>query len=162
MFYLELFRVLGEHDVRYLLVGGVAMNLHGVPRMTMDVDLMLALGQENLSCFVRACGQLNLQPVLPVPLSDFLDSKKRADWFTERHMIAFALRGNSHTTPTVDILINPGISFDIAYARRLIRNVGDTQISLAHVSDLIELKSAANREQDQADIAHLRKLSGNE
>ncbi len=43
MFYLEVFRALEEHKVRYLLVGGLAMNLHGVPRMTMDIDLVIAL-----------------------------------------------------------------------------------------------------------------------
>ena len=39
MFYLDLFRALDKHRVNYVLVGGLAMNLHGVPRMTMDVDL---------------------------------------------------------------------------------------------------------------------------
>ncbi len=40
MFYLDLFKALEKHKVRYLLVGGLAMNLHGVPRATMDVDLV--------------------------------------------------------------------------------------------------------------------------
>jgi hypothetical protein len=48
MFYLDLFRCLHAHNVRYLLAGGLAMNLHGVPRMTMDVDLVLALDDENI------------------------------------------------------------------------------------------------------------------
>ena len=43
MFYLNLFKALEKHKVQYLLVGGLAMNLHGVPRTTMDVDLVLAL-----------------------------------------------------------------------------------------------------------------------
>ena len=138
------------------------MNLHGVPRMTMDIDLMLALDAENLSRFSESSAALNLQPVLPVLISDFLDPIKRADWINERHMLAFALRGSNPSMPTLDILINPVISYDAAYAQRLIRNVGDTQISLAHVNDLIAMKSAANRIQDQADILHLRKLSQDE
>jgi len=36
MFYLDLFKELNEADVRYLVVGGLAMNLHGVPRMTIE------------------------------------------------------------------------------------------------------------------------------
>lgn len=51
MFYLEVFRALEEHKVRYLLVGGLAMNLHGVPRMTMDIDLVIALDTKNLERF---------------------------------------------------------------------------------------------------------------
>ncbi len=40
MFYLDLFKALEKHKVRYLLVGGLAMNLHGVPRATMDVSCL--------------------------------------------------------------------------------------------------------------------------
>jgi hypothetical protein len=36
MFYLDIFKALEKHRVRYLLIGGLAMNLHGVPRMTME------------------------------------------------------------------------------------------------------------------------------
>ena len=43
MFYLNLFKALKAHDIDYLLIGELAMNLHGVPRMTMDVDLIIAL-----------------------------------------------------------------------------------------------------------------------
>jgi hypothetical protein len=39
VFYLDLFRVLDEKCVHYFLIGGLAMNLHGVPRTTMDVDM---------------------------------------------------------------------------------------------------------------------------
>ncbi len=48
MYYLQLFRCLDRHEVRYLLVGGLAMNLLGVPRLTMDVDIVLALDVVNL------------------------------------------------------------------------------------------------------------------
>ena len=47
MFFLEFFRALEREGVRYLVVGGVAINLHGAERMTSDVDLMLALDAEN-------------------------------------------------------------------------------------------------------------------
>jgi len=52
MFYLELFRALDREKVRYLVVGGVAVNLHGIGRLTVDVDVMLALDSENLGRFV--------------------------------------------------------------------------------------------------------------
>ena len=45
------FRELEASKVRYLLVGGLAMNLHGVPRMTMDVDIILAMDEPNLQAF---------------------------------------------------------------------------------------------------------------
>lgn len=65
MFYLDLFRALEAKQVRYLLVGGVAMNLHGVPRMTMDVDIVLAMDEPNLRAFLGAANDLGLEPLRP-------------------------------------------------------------------------------------------------
>lgn len=65
MFYLDLFRALEAKQVRYLLVGGIAMNLHGVPRMTMDVDIVLAMDEANLRAFLGAASDLRLEPWRP-------------------------------------------------------------------------------------------------
>ncbi|CAG4885357.1 protein of unknown function [Georgfuchsia toluolica] len=53
MFYLDLFRALDQEQVRYLLIGGLALNIHGVERATMDIDLMLAMDSDNLKSFLR-------------------------------------------------------------------------------------------------------------
>ena len=65
MFYLDLFRALQKHEVRYVVVGGVAINLHGVERATMDADLVLAMDQANLQRFLKAASELALKPLLP-------------------------------------------------------------------------------------------------
>jgi hypothetical protein len=103
MFYLDLFRALANHEVRYLLVSRVAMNLHGVPRMTMDVDLVLALDRSNLEGFLAACAELQLQPAIPVALGDLLDPDRRRAWQTEKRMTAFPLRAPDTSAPTVDV-----------------------------------------------------------
>lgn len=88
MLYLDLFRCLHEHHVRYLLVGGLAMNLHGVPRMTMDVDIVLALDDANLDSFIGCARKLGLKPQAPVPLESLKEPKQRKQWIEELHMIA--------------------------------------------------------------------------
>lgn len=158
MFYLDLLRALECHHVRYLLVGGLAMNLHGVPRMTMDVDIMLALDSENLDHFVRLAGEMGLVPTQPLSLADLSDADKRASWIKERHMVAFSLRGAEKTSPTVDVLIGVELPFEEAYSRRLVRDVAGIPVSLAAVEDMIALKSKAGRSQDRADIEHLERL----
>ena len=115
MFYLKIFRALEEHKVQYLLVGGLAMNLHGVPRMTMDIDLVIALDTKNLKDFIDAATGLQLQPILPIALSDLLDSKKRSHWARDRNMVAFALRPLQADGPTVDILIEPPMDIEAAW-----------------------------------------------
>lgn len=100
MFYLDLFASLARHDVRYLLVGGLAMNLHGVPRMTMDVDIMLALDDANLEHFFAVAEELKLRPALPVSLKELADPAKRETWVNERHLIAFSLCCTDKFAPT--------------------------------------------------------------
>ncbi|MDD5329282.1 MAG: nucleotidyl transferase AbiEii/AbiGii toxin family protein [Sulfuricella sp.] len=156
MFYLDLFRSLERHRVRYLLVGGLAMNLHGVPRMTMDVDLALALDSANLQGFFDAVRELGLKPALPVSLEDLCDVGKRAEWVEKRNMIAFALQGAEKNVPTVDVLIGVELPFEQAYCRRETRDLAGVPISLASVEDMIALKEQAGRAQDISDIQHLK------
>jgi hypothetical protein len=160
MFYLDLFRALNDHQVRYLLVGGLAMNLHGVPRMTMDVDLVLAMDEDNLDRFIGCARALDLSPVAPVPLAALKDAEQRRQWAEQKHMIAFALQPASTGGPTVDILIRPVIDIAAALLRGEARHLKDVAVSVAAIEDMITLKSAAGRQQDEDDIAHLERLRG--
>ena len=68
MLFLGLFRALDARGVNYLLVGGLAMNIHGVPRMTLDIDVVQAMDEENLDRFIACAVEQGLEPVIPVPL----------------------------------------------------------------------------------------------
>lgn len=161
MLYVELFRALADHQVRYLLVGGLAMNLHGVPRMTMDVDLILAMDEENLDHFIACAKTLGLSPVAPVPLNALKDAKLRQQWVEEKHLIAFGLQNNTARIPIlVDILIAPNIDIQAAFQRAIIRDMDGTPLTLASVEDMTRLKSGTGRAQDESDIEHLERLHG--
>lgn len=158
MFYADLFSALERHQVRYLLVGGLAMNLLGVPRSTMDVDIIVSLDDANLHRFLEAARELQLKPRLPVRMEDLLDAEKRREWRTQRHMIAFAIGSQRASDPTVDVLIEFPVDFEAAYERRLLRPAFGQTVSVASAEDMISLKLAAGRAQDQADITHLERL----
>lgn len=159
MFYLKLFRALEREKVRYLLVGGVAVNLHGAERMTMDVDLMLAMDRANLERFKSAAHSLRLKPaVLPVTLEQFCDAKMVAGWTKKKHMLAFQLRGPELEAPSVDILVKPVVPFQSAYRRRKPMKIGGVSISVAAPEDLVALKSGTGRKIDESDILALRRL----
>lgn len=158
MFYLDLFRALEREHVRYVLIGGLALNIHGVERATMDVDLMLAMDPDNLQAFLRAAQALQLAPVLPVALQDFADPAIRRNWVEQKRMLAFALRPPEATAPTLDILVQPQVDFAAAWARRVEKDLGDVRVSVAHVDDLIKLKSGTGRQSDAADIVALERL----
>jgi len=158
VFYLDLFRALEAEKVRYLLIGGLALNIHGVERATMDVDLMLALDADNLAAFLRAAKALRLAPVLPVALADLADPAIRRSWIEERHLLAFALRPPEATAPTLDILIGTDVDFGAAWDRRIEKDLGVTHVQLAAIDDLIALKTGTGRSRDAADIEALRRL----
>jgi hypothetical protein len=157
-FYLELFRALEEHRVRYLLVGGLAMNLHGVPRMTMDVDLVLALDAKNIDQFMRCAQSLGLEPQVPVPVRALADPIARTRWIQQRHMIAFALSAPEPSAPTVDVLIAHPLDVDVASARAVVRDADGVAVRMASIEDMIALKSDTGRRQDADDVVHLRRL----
>src|SRR5690349_15284270 len=160
MFYIDLFRCLHTRNVRYLLAGGLAMNLHGVPRMTMDVDLLLALDDANIDGFLLCARELALKPQAPVPLESLKDPHQRSSWIEEKRLIAFGLASGQPGLPTVDILLKHDLDFAAALTRALVQTVNGVPINIASVEDMIALKQHTGRRQDQDDVEHLLRLKG--
>ena len=156
MFYLELFRALQEEGVAYVVVGGLAINLHGVERATMDVDLVLAMDDANLRRFLGAATRLELKPTLPGPLEALCDPRQRDTWVKEKRLIAFSLHPASPSLPTVDIIVRPAVTFDIMYRNRIEKDIGGVRFNLASIEDLIALKTGTGRKQDASDIEALK------
>lgn len=67
---LSILRLLDTAQVDYVLVGGLAVTLHGYQRVTMDVDVVLAMTGGNLGKFTDAAKQAGLEPVIPVAIDD--------------------------------------------------------------------------------------------
>jgi predicted nucleotidyltransferase len=160
VFYVDFFRALHDEGVRYVLVGGIAVNLHGVERATADVDLLMALDSENLGRFYRVARRFAMKPVVPVALEDFADAAKVESWIREKNMVAFALRGADRLDPTVDILVRPSVAFEEAHARAVVQDLGGFSVTFATIEDLIRLKTGTGRLRDQADIDALRRVQG--
>jgi len=160
MFYLELFRALERHRVRYVLVGGLAVTLHGVERATMDIDLSVAMDAENLDALLGLARELRFQPVLPVSLDAITDPVLLERWRLERNMEVFALRSPEQAGVTIDVLVRPAVRFEDMESRAAVFCVGDTSVRVASIDDLIALKRAVGRPIDLSDIEHLERIRG--
>ncbi len=158
MFYEHIFRGLYAARVRYLIVGAVAINLHGVPRMTADLDLMLDLRQDNLRTFVETLTTLGYKPHVPVQAADLLDPSTRREWRETKSMVMFTFIHPARPYEEIDIFLENPIDFEAAYAGRTDSAIGDFTVSIAGISDRIALKRLAGREQDVSDIAALTRL----
>ena len=134
------------------------MNLYGVPRSTMDVDIVLAMDQDNLRAFLDMAKQMDMQPVAPVSMEDLLDPVVRKSWVKDKNMIAFGLRPPDPSAPTVDVLIDPPLDINVALKRMKSQNIGNCRVYLASLEDLIILKEKTGRAHDRADIEHLKRL----
>lgn len=60
-------RALNEAQVRYLIVGGIAVNAHGFVRLTVDVDLVIGLERENIVRGLNALESITTTWRFPLP-----------------------------------------------------------------------------------------------
>ena len=158
MYYEEVFKSLGENNVRYLVVGGVALVLHGVVRLTGDLDLMIDLDAANTEHFLKAMTNLGYKPKLPVKAADFADPQKRAQWIKEKGMKVFPFIHKKDDYKIIDVFPENPLPFSDVYKRRQLITTNKINISAVSIDDLISLKSIAGREQDKKDIEMLRDL----
>jgi predicted nucleotidyltransferase len=143
--HLRLYRSLNKHKVDYLVIGGVASVIYGVPRTTIDLDLFIRPTLANCRRLLVALKEVKfgtayltdpatiLSKEITV-LSDFIE---------------------------VDILIKPkGISFANAWKKRSIIDIQGVKVNFISLSDLIKAKNASNRKIDKEDVKILRHIKG--
>jgi hypothetical protein len=146
-------------NVRYLVVGGVAVVLHGYLRTTLDLDLVLQLDHDNLERALEAFSSLGFSPQAPVPLRSFADPQSRKTWFREKNMKVFSLWHPSHPGFAVDLFVQEPFDFDMVYRRALRVPLEGVEATVVSRDDLMEMKRAAGRVQDLEDVAALSELS---
>jgi hypothetical protein len=154
----EVFQELQEADVRYALVGGLAVTLHGHLRSTADIDIVLALDEANLTKFVSHFKSRGWKPVLPLPFDALLDPTQRADWITNRNLKVFALHHPSKAAMTLDVLLVTPIPTAQIVERAVSLPMLGENVWVASIDDLIKMKNAVGRPVDLSDVAALTKL----
>jgi hypothetical protein len=149
-------RALNDAGVRYLIAGGVAVVAHGYVRFTADLDLILDLDTENLRRALAAFVGLGYSPRAPVPIEQFADPRRRAEWVQDKGLMVFSLFSAQHPRTEVDLFVEAPLEFDRAYAATtrwdVVPNVSATFVSL---EDLLSLKRRAGRPRDLEDIERL-------
>ncbi len=156
--YLTIFKKLNEKKIRYILAGGMAVNLHGIPRMTYDIDLIIDLDDKNLEKFLKLVKEWGFKPKIPVDIMDFAEKKKREDWIKNKNMKAFNLVNPKWAVSEIDIIINTPIDYKTAAKGIKFFVVQDITIPTVSIDDLLKMKQKTGREQDKADIKYLKRL----
>lgn len=149
---------LNAAKVRYLVVGGLAVAAHGYLRFTADVDLVLDPDPEALKRAIDALGTLGYRPRAPVPFEAFADASQRRAWKEQKGMTVFSLHSPAHARTELDLFLEPPFDFERAYGDAVQQSVGSgTTATFVSRGDLIAMKRAAGRPQDQIDIDELER-----
>jgi len=151
-----IFKELNGLGIDYLVVGGLAVNFHGVPRMTYDIDVMVLLEPENILKLVTKLTQWGYKPKIPVDPRDLADEMKRNSWIFEKGMKTLNFYSETLPIGEIDIIIDTPIPYEELRNRAIRIELQDERISVVSIHDLIELKLRAGRKQDLADVEHLR------
>ena len=152
-----LFAALEARKLRYVVVGGLALVLHGVDRLTADIDLAVDLAPEAAGDLIATLLAAGYRPVAPVDARLFADPATRAAWRQERGMQVFSLWDTTGARPTIDLFTESVIPFEELWRDTVtIKISGILAIRVASIPHLIQLKEIAGRPQDLEDIERLR------
>ena len=138
----DLFKILNEEHVDYLIVGAHAVIYYTEPRYTKDIDVWVAPTKDNAKRIWKALAQFGA-PLANISIDDFTN---------EDLVYQIGLAPNR-----IDILMGiSGIEFKEANKNRVESTYAGEKIYLLSKSDLIKAKRASNRKQDQLDLEKLQ------
>ena len=155
----ELLAYLEGAGVRFVVVGGVAVVIHGYARLTADIDLVVDLDPANVRRAMDALEARGFRPLLPVKAADLADEATRRDWIETRNLQVFSLVDPANPSVTVDLFAREPIAFPELWSRAEVIELRGHPIRIASLQDLIRMKRAASRPQDLTDIKELEALA---
>lgn len=148
-----------DSGVRYVVVGGVAVVLHGHLRLTADLDLVVALERENVLAAIEALTAIGYRPRPAVDAKEFADPEIRTQWVRDEGTVVFSLWSPSHPGTDIDLFVDGPFPFDAFRECARVTSVYGVSILIASIADLIAMKSSSGRPEDLADIAALERIA---
>lgn len=147
-----LIEVLARHGVDYVVIGGVATQVHGHRRTTMDLDLTPDPDPENLARLGAALAELEARPVEAA-----FESAEISAADPERLAVAAIVPPLLTRHGQLHILKEPkgGRAFDELQEAALVVELNGVEVAIVSLDDLIRMKRAAGRPRDLDDIAAL-------
>jgi len=144
--------------VEYVVVGGIATILHGYVRATSDIELVVDLHVEEATKLITGLTREGFKPKIPVSAMEFADETKRKQWIDDKGMQIFSMYNPSQTALTIDLFVDSPIPYSELWSRSVLMDIGETNVRVCSIDDLISMKQLAGRLKDLADIEQLTKI----
>ena len=133
----ELFKSFQQHNVKYVVIGGIAAVLYGVPRATFDLDILIEATPENAERLLDAFIEAGLGTA----------TLTNADEILSNEITIFKDRIR------VDVQIStPGLDFESAWEKKQKMQYQGQTFYVVSLDDLISSKRAAGRDVDLEDV----------
>lgn len=150
----EILRVLEEHDVRYVLIGGLAATLYGSPHVTFDVDITPDAEAANLRNLATALDELDAR-IRTEGVPDGLAFDRSAEMLSRVSLLNLTTRAGE-----LDLAFEPHGTQGYPDLRRhaVTIEVHGIHVPVASLADVIRSKEATGREKDRLTLPTLRRL----
>ena len=140
----DMFRVFNEEGVKYVLVGGIAVNIHGYSRYTQDLDLFILADLENSKRVIKALIKFG------APMNNISEK----DFCREGTIFQMGVKPDR-----IDVLTEiSGIKFDEVYKNAEDIKLHDFSCKIISIEDLIKNKLASGRNRDLDDVENLEEI----
>jgi hypothetical protein len=137
----EFIQLLNENQVKYLVIGGYAVAVHGHPRYTKDIDIWIEMTAENADKLLTALNQFGFGSLGLSP----------QDFQAPDQIIQLGYPPNR-----IDLITTPdGIDFDTCYTSKIEIIINDIPVQFIDLNNLKKNKKASGRLQDLADLENL-------
>lgn len=138
----EFIRLLNENEVRYLVVGGYAVAIHGHPRYTKDIDIWIEPNAQNIVRLLHALDSFGFGS-LGLTMDDFLEKDQVVQL--------------SYPPARINLLTTlEGVVFNACYEVKLTAPVDGIPVYVIDLTNLKKNKKATGRTQDLADVENLQ------
>lgn len=138
-------KLLNQHHVAYMIVGGYALAFHGKPRHTGDLDIWIQNSEINAEKLVNVIYEFGLGSL----------GLTKADFLQEGYVTQIG-----YPPLRIDILNSiDGVNFVDAFQNKLLINIDGLDINYIGLRDFIDNKIASGRSQDIVDLKEIKKIN---
>ncbi|MEM7674181.1 MAG: hypothetical protein AAF212_12635 [Verrucomicrobiota bacterium] len=151
---------LNEAEVRYIVVGELAVIAHGYLRSTRNADIVLELIPENIQAAFAALNKIGFNPTLPITSEQFSNPELRRQWQKEKNMQVLQFWADTYPDLKLDVFIEHPFDFELEWQNSMEIHLGtkESEIRIASIPALISMKRVAGRPKDLVDIEYLEKI----
>lgn len=144
----EFIQLLNECSVKYLVIGGYAVNYYGYPRYTKDIDFWIWMTEDNIKKLLDVLDKFGFANI-NLSINDFMSPNSIIQLGYEPYRI--------------DLLVDvEGLDFEKCYSKKNNIELEDINVDFLSLTDLIEAKKISGRLQDLADAEKLEQISKKE